>query len=98
MTDDFKGGNFTKWMLSVTAGLVVFIGGALLKSISDLNYAVGELTTSQTVTQKDVASLKDKFSEFNAELGQISTSVNNLSTRVTRLEVRMEQDNTRVRR
>lgn len=80
---------FVKWMLGVTASLVVAIGASLLGTINQLRDEVAGM-------RKDIQYTTQKLVEFNYEIEQSSVTLKLHGERIMRLETRHEiSDNAR---
>lgn len=84
-----KQDTFTRWMLGITAGTVVGIGGWIGTTITGLNERFAVMETQ-------VKQINESMAEIASEAKQTRAEVLDLRERVIKLE--MQQDNTRVSR
>lgn len=89
MSDDFAGDNFTKWVLIVTASVVVLVGGWLAATLTSLNTRLGVMESQLTGLTLTVGKIADDSEDAARER-------NDMRERIIKLEYRAErQDKTR---
>lgn len=82
---------FTRWMLGITATTVVAVGGWIGTTITSLNERFKVLETEMTY-------IRVSMSELALDAKQTRMEVSLLRERIIKIEIRMEQDHTKVQR
>lgn len=90
--EHYQGDNFTKWMLGITASVVVAIGGWLGVTLTTLNTRFGVVETQLIQLNRAMDKLSDDSENARRER-------ESLKERVIRLELQgIQSDHTQTRR
>lgn len=89
--EHYQGDNFTKWMLGITASIVVGIGGWLGVTLTTLNTRFG-------IVETQLYQLNRSVDKLGVDSERTRADVDGIKERVIRLEMRVQPDNTRVGR
>ena len=93
MSDEhYEGDNFTKWMLGITASVVVAVGGWLGVTLTTLNTRFG-------IVETQLIQLNRVMDKMAIDSERTRDDVDGLKERIIRLEMQPgRSDNTQVRR
>lgn len=92
MSDEhYQGDNFTKWLLGITASVVVAIGGWLGVTLTTLNARFG-------VVETQLFQLNRSVDKLGLDSERTRADVDGVKERLIRLEMKVQIDNTRVGR